>query len=111
MPRPYEITLNITRGDARDVIERLIHDDEFRAQFEAEPRETLSKLGIEVGETTLPEQVTLPDRAAMRLFLDLLETRGLASESASPFGFALLILAFGAMPVQIGGRSAGDGTG
>jgi hypothetical protein len=111
MPLPYEVTLNITREDARDVIKRLIHDEEFRAQFEAQPRETLAEVGIEVGDATLPEQVTLPDRAAMRLFLDLLETRGLASESASPFGFALLILAFGAMPVQIGARSARDGAG
>jgi hypothetical protein len=111
MPLPYEVTLNITREDARAVIKRLIKDEEYRAAFEANPREMLEEVGIVVGDETLPEQVVLPDRAAMRLFLDLLETRGLASESASPFGFALMILAFGAMPVQLGADSAGDGAG
>jgi hypothetical protein len=111
MPLPYEITLNITREDARAAMVRLIEDDAFRDRFERNTREVLAEIGIDVGETTLPEQVTLPDKAATRLFLDLLETRGLAPESAAPFGFALMIHAFGAMPVLIGDRPALDGTG
>ena len=111
MPGPYEVTLNITREDARSVMVRLIEDDEFRDRFERETRAVLAELGIDVGETTLPERVTLPDKAATQAFLDLLETGGLDRETASPFGFALMIHAFGAMPVLIGDRPALDGTG
>jgi hypothetical protein len=107
----YEVRISITRAQARDIIERLIEDESFRAEFEANPTGFLEEIGITVGPGTLPEQVTLPDVHAMRLFLDLLETRGLAPESASPFGFALMILALGAMPVLAEDRPALDGTG
>lgn len=110
MPQ-YEVRANITREDARAIIVRLIEEEDFRTEFEARPREVLAEVGIEVSDETLPEQVTLPDVHAMRLFLDLLDTRGLAPESASPFGFALMILALGAMPVLAKDRLAPNGTG
>lgn len=106
----YEVKITIGRADARAIIEQLIEDESLRAEFEANPRTFLDERGITVKEG-LPDQVTLPDVHAMRLFLDLLETRGLAPESASPFGFALMILALGAMPVLAEDRPALDGTG
>jgi hypothetical protein len=111
MPPPYQIKVNITRADAREVIRRLIEDDDFRERFETDTRAVLAENGIDVESETLPEGVRLPAPEAIEDFLDLLDNRGLVPETASPFGFALMILAFGAMPVMIGDRSALDGTG
>jgi hypothetical protein len=110
MPLPYEIRVNLTRERARDLIIRLAEEPEFRAQFEADARAVLAEYEIEVGPETLPEQVRLPEPDAIREFLSLLETR-IAPETASPFGVAVVILAFGAMPVLAGSRSVLDGTG
>ena len=107
----YEVRSTITREEARALMLRLIADEDFRADFEANPREILAENGIEVGDETLPDQVTLPDVHAMRLFLDLLETRGLAPESASPFAFALMVMVLGAMPVLASDRAPLDGAG
>jgi hypothetical protein len=110
MPLPYEIRVNITRERARDLIIRLAEDPEFRRRFETDTRAMLADYQIEVGPETLPEPVRLPDPDAIRDFLALLETR-IAPETASPFGVAVVILAFGAMPVLAGDRPALDGTG
>ena len=110
MPLPYEIRSNITRQSARDLVTQLIEDDDFRERFERDTLAVLSENGIEVAPESLPEVVTLPDKEAIQDLLSLVETR-IAPEAASPFGFLLLIIAFGAMPVLIGDRSALDGTG
>lgn len=111
MPLPYEVKANITREDARALMVRLIEEEDFRRRFESDTREILRENGIEVGDETLPDPVTLPDVEAIQDFLDLLDTRGLAPETASPFGLALMILALGAMPVLAEDRPALDGTG
>ena len=103
MPPPQEIRLNITRERARGLINRLVHEPNFRAQFEADTLAVLYEHGIEVSPESLPRQVRLPEPAAIEAFLSLLETR-IAPEPASPFGAAVVVLAFGAMPVL-------DGTG
>jgi hypothetical protein len=103
MPPPQEIRLNITRERARGLINRLVHEPKFREQFEADTLAVLSEYGIEVSPESLPNQVRLPEAAAIQAFLSLLETR-IAPEPASPFGAAVVVLAFGAMPVL-------DGTG
>jgi putative modified peptide len=111
MPLPYEnITVAITRAEAHALIEQLCTDDEVRAEFETNTREVLERNGISVPEEAMPESVTLPPKEDIEEFLTLLNEK-LVPEQASPFGFALLILAFGAMPVQIGGRSTLDGAG
>lgn len=107
----YEARVDITREDARAFMISLAEDDEFRSQFEANPREILAEAGIEVGDETLPETVVLPEKEEIRLLLDLLETRGFAPEQASPLGWAILICALGAMPVLAGDRSTLDGPG
>lgn len=108
MPLPYEnIRVDITRQRAHQLIEQLINDDSVREDFERNTWEVLQRHGIECEREALPEQVTLPPKEDIEEFLTLLNEK-LVPEQASPFGFALMILAFGAMPVQIGGRSAGD---
>jgi hypothetical protein len=111
MPLPYEnITVGITRADAHALIEKLCTDDDERAEFESNTREWLERNGITVPEGALPDEVTLPPSEDLEEFLALLNEK-IVPEQASPFGFALLILAFGAMPVQIGGPATRDGAG
>lgn len=110
MPPPSEIRLNITRARARGLINRLVHEPNFRARFEADTLAVLSEHGIEVSPESLPYQVRLPEPAAIEEFLSLLETR-IAPEPATPFGAAVVVLALGAMPVVAGDRPAPDGTG
>ena len=101
MPPPYDIRLNITRERARGLINRLVHEPNFRERFEADTLAVLSEYGIEVSPESLPRRVRLPEPDAIEAFLSLLETR-IAPEPASPFGAAVLVLAFGAMPVVDG---------
>lgn len=110
MPLPYELRVNITRERARDVIARLIEDPEFRERLETDTRAVLAEHGIQVTAESLPERVRLPEPDAIQEFLTLLETR-IAPEPATPFGAALIVLIFGAMPVLEGNRPAPDGPG
>ena len=110
MPLPYVISANITREDARKLIDRLAHDDEFRSEFEGNAQEVLHRHGIEVTPQSLPDEVRLPDPAAIDDFVTMFEER-LVPESASPFALLVLILAFAAMPVMMGDRPSRDGAG
>lgn len=110
MPLPYLISANITRGDARDLINRLAEDEDFRKEFETDAQRVLHDNGIEVAAQSLPEEIRLPDPEAIRDFLSIVEER-IVPESASPFAFALLLIAFAAMPVVIGDRRSPDGAG
>jgi hypothetical protein len=104
MPLPYEnIRVNITRARARELIEKLIDDESFRTQFETNTWQVLKDAGIDCEPGAMPEEVVLPPPDDIREFLTLLDER-IVREEASPFGFALMIFAFGAMPVQIGDR-------
>jgi hypothetical protein len=110
MPRPYEIRMYISRERALGLIRQLRDDDDFRAYFQAHARTVLFEHGIDVTPETLPEEVTLPDREAIRDFLQLLETR-IAPEPAEPLGAAVIVLVLGAMPLLADNRPALDGTG
>ena len=110
MPLPYVISANLSREDARNLIMRLADDEGFRDEFERNTQQVLHDYGIEVTPQSLPEEVRLPDPDAIRDFLSLIEER-LVSESASPFAFALIILAFAAMPVMMGDRLSRHGAG
>jgi hypothetical protein len=110
MPLPYEIRVNLTRERARQLIVRLAEEPDFRERFEADARRVLAEYDIQVGAETLPDPVRLPPPDAIREYLSLLETR-IAPETASPFGIAVVVLAFGAMPLLASDRPARDGTG
>lgn len=78
------------------LIEQLAEDDSYRSEFEANPRQALAEAGIEVTEEQLPEQVTLPEKDALRSYLKLAAVGTGAVTAAS---FAAQFLVFGAMPV------------
>jgi hypothetical protein len=63
---------------------------------------------IDVAPDTLPETVTLPSPDTINA---LREVAQLWPESAGPFGFAILFVVFGAMPMVTGSPPPGDGTG
>ena len=104
MPPPYEnITVKITRARAHELIQDLIDKPEFREEFETNTWEALQAAGIECRREDLPEEVRLPAPEDLDELLRLLNEK-IVSPDASPFGFVLMVLAFGAMPVLIGDR-------
>jgi hypothetical protein len=110
MPLPYVISANITREDAQQLIDRLAHDQDFRREFEGNAQAILHEHGIEVTPQSLPDEIRLPDPAAIDEFVTMFEER-IVPESASPFALLVLILAFAAMPVMMGDRLSRDGAG
>jgi hypothetical protein len=109
MAKRYEVKATISRRKAQELIEKLASDDEFRAKFEAKPRTVLFEHRIDVSPESLPETVTLPPKEKIRELIPV--AYDLVDESASPFGFLLLFVVFGAMPVVTGARPAGDAAG
>jgi putative modified peptide len=107
---PYEISMNITPEDARALLRSLAEDDGIRERFQSNPREVLAEHGIEVDDNQMPETVILPDKQEVLLFLDVLEQTGF-SDVASAFGFALMVFAYGAMPVLAEDRPTLHGAG
>jgi hypothetical protein len=110
MALPYDIRVDITRERARDLINRLIVEPEFRRRFEADTRAVLSEYGIEVSPEALPERVRLPEPDAIREFLSVADTR-IDLQPDTPYGLMVVICAFGAMPVLVGDRPVLDGSG
>jgi hypothetical protein len=107
-PRTYQVKSSISRQKATEILERLARDEGFRAEFEANPRQLLFEHHIDLSTETLPETVTLPPPEIIEEMLDL--TKKL-EKSAQPFGFALLFVVFGAMPMIEGAVPSGNGTG
>jgi hypothetical protein len=56
------IALRMTQSQAREFLERLEWDDEFRGRLTEAPRDVFAEYGIEVAEELVPEQVTLPEK-------------------------------------------------
>ena len=106
MSNRYQVKSSITREKAQEIIQRLAEDDEFRAQFEASPRTFLFEHRVDVSPESLPETITLPPKDKIRELIPLAED--LVGPTASPFGFLLLFIVFGAMPVVTGARATGD---
>lgn len=114
MPLPYVISANITRDEARDLIDRLAHDEEFRGRFQESPQQAQRILHdeykIEVTPQSLPDEIRLPAPDDIDDFFEMFEQR-ILSEGASPFALLALILAFAAMPVMMGDRPSRNGAG
>jgi len=60
------VTLRMTQSQAREFLERLESDDEFRERLAAYPREVFSEYGIEIAPELVPEQVTLPEKEQLK---------------------------------------------
>ncbi len=106
---PYEVRMDITREACLGLLTSLAENDDVREEFVSNTREILLRNGIEVGDETLPETVVLPNKEQIRLLLDLLEVEEFAPQHA-PFGYAVMIIVHGAMPVLAEDRPALDGT-
>jgi hypothetical protein len=100
-PNPsMDVRITITDEDARSFLDRLVKEPEFRAQVEADPRGVLAEHGIEVGPDAAPAQVTLPKEDQIAAFVDALDQSSyLGPRAKNVFGFAILHIVFGAMPL------------
>lgn len=109
MKDTYRIEANISRNAARKLLADLATKDKFRAQVENAPIETLRDFGLIVEGDELPETVTLPPK---REIAHLLYTGdSVVPEDASPFGWLVLFVVFGAMPVTTSDQPAAHGAG
>jgi hypothetical protein len=92
-----EVRLAISREKARQFLQDFVNDEEFRERLQREPRTVLFESRIDLTPESLPEEVTLPSPEAVSQLLELAEA--MTEESASPFGFIVLFVVFGAMPI------------
>jgi hypothetical protein len=56
------VALRMTQSQARDFLERLEWDDEFRGRLTEAPRDVFGEYGIEIADELVPERVTLPEK-------------------------------------------------
>jgi putative modified peptide len=91
--------LSIKDDEARDILERLANDDEFRAQVESNPREVLLEHRIDLSEESIPATVTLPPKEEIATFIEN-HLRG-KGEAYGYLGFAILYWVLGAMPLVV----------
>jgi hypothetical protein len=97
----YWVKMDISRAEALRVLDELATPkSQLRTDLQkskASARRALAKIGIEVAESSLPDRIRLPapeQVAALRK-----EARALVARDKKPFGFAVLLAVFGAMPL------------
>jgi hypothetical protein len=78
---------DVDAAAARETLERLAFDDDFRASVASDPRALYDALGIDVGEGLLPEKVVLPLKRELMEALEILDTYGEFRLKFEPFGF------------------------
>jgi hypothetical protein len=68
---PEDPAINITasRADAYAFLKALTHDDELRAQLEANPREVLEGIGIFIAGGLFPDHARLASKGEMKELL------------------------------------------
>jgi putative modified peptide len=95
-----EIRMAISATKAKELLQRLADDDAFRARFKQEPRSILLDYRIDVSPETLPEEIELPApddiRALVKQAEEIIER---TREAAEPFGYIVMFVVHGAMPV------------
>jgi hypothetical protein len=104
----YEISLSISRENARKFLARLATEPDFRDWVEANPVDALGEEGIFISRELLPETVKLPPQKEIAHILYAGDS--MWGETASPFGW-LIVFVFGAMPVTAPRSPSGDGAG
>jgi hypothetical protein len=100
-----QITMSITPDEARDFLERLASDDEFRERLEASPREVLSEYHIVVPQEAIPDPLILPPKEEVESVVAEIDERDELRKAA---GYAVLYKALGAMPFVAGAERTGD---
>lgn len=98
--REIHVTIRTKPEQAREFLERLAAEEEFRAGVERDPRGTLARYGVEVPEDAVPETVALPKRGEIeRMLAHLDEQDELGKTGHRPHGYAVLWCVLGAMPL------------
>jgi len=85
--------ISITPGEANELLEKLLEDDEFRSRVEADPRGTLAEYHIDVPAEFFGEApVELPPKEDIRAVREQLEQSEFADEVARFRRFSPMIL-------------------
>jgi hypothetical protein len=100
----YWVKVDISRQKALAMLDELADPkSKLRADLQRSRRSAKAALaarGIEVAEASLPERIRLP--APERVAAYRTQTRALVAKDKKPFGFAVLVVIFGAMPLVDG---------
>jgi hypothetical protein len=100
----YWAKVDISRRDALKVLDELADPkSQLRKRLQGSKRSALAALaerGIEVSEASLPDRIRLPPPEQVAAFTR--ESRALVARDRKPFGFLILAVCFGAMPLVDG---------
>jgi putative modified peptide len=100
--------VNISAADARQFLENLATDDDFREKVARNPKQALKQANIDVSGD-VPNSVTLPSKEKIRRFID--DELDPAASTGAVLGWAVLYNVLGAMPIVARGEPAGDAAG
>jgi hypothetical protein len=100
----YWVKMDISRREALKVLDELADPrSQLRKRLQASKRSALAALsehGIEVAEASLPDKIRLPPPEAVAALRA--QSRALIAKDRKPFGFLILAVCFGAMPLVDG---------
>jgi hypothetical protein len=100
----YWVKMDISRQKALGVLDELADPkSQFRKELQRSRRSAkaaLAKRGIEVSEASLPERIRLPAPEQVAAFRT--QARATVARDRKPFGYAILFIVFGAMPLVDG---------
>jgi len=97
----YWAKVDISRREALKVLVELADpSSQLRRRLQGSKRSALRALsehGIEVSEASLPDKIRLPAPEQVAAFS--MQARELVAKDRKPFGFIIIIVCFGAMPL------------
>jgi len=100
----YWVKIDISRRNALKVLDELADPrSKLRKELQAGKRSALAALstrGIEVAEASIPDRIRLPAPDQVAELRD--QARTLVAKDRKPFGFFILAVCFGAMPIVDG---------
>ena len=97
----YWVKMDISRETALSALGELAEEgSELRTNLKkskASAKKALAAIGIEVAESSLPDPIDLPDPRQVYALAE--HARAMVERDRKPFGFAVLLVVFGAMPL------------
>ena len=100
----YWVKMDISRSAALQLLDELANPrSSVRRRLEKDKRSALKVLAehnIEVAESSLPDEIRLPAPEQVAAFRS--QARALVAKDRKPFGFVILAVIFGAMPLVDG---------
>ena len=103
-------SVDITADEAREFLEKLATDDDFREKVARNPKHELREAKIDVSGD-IPNDVTLPSKEKIRRFIDDELYEASDATTGAVLGWAVLYNVLGAMPIVARGEPAGDAAG